>query len=312
LTIRDESGVVVLWRFIDSWRKRKAMAKPDRRRIRPRSKGIGTASLARSAANVRLRMTANFSWKRGLKHAAIPAALFLVAGAALATQSRDPEKLGEGMGRLLIVVIGAALGASYLWQTGKRRIALAVGIGVCALIGGLTAASLATWHAHRPLVRVPLLDVTEDGTRWLRHPELGFAVKHPGADYIEAPELAAVMGNGDPDTVYYAYADAARTAVLTIGVMNDIGATRAALDDAIVGIERGLRAQVGATSIVDRQLMWDDHHHEARLHAMIASAHCRVAAFAFPGRSPPLVVVVNVISQAPDALADVLRALRSR
>jgi hypothetical protein len=255
-------------------------------------------------------MTTSFSWKRGLKHAAIPSALFVVAGAVLATQSRDPEKLGEGMGRLLFVLIAVALGASYLWQTGKRRIALAVGIGFGALICGLTAAALATRPAHRPLARVPLLDVTEGGTRWLRHPALGFAVKHPGADYVEAPELAAVMGSGDPDTVYYAYTDSARTAVLAIGVMNDIGATRATLDDAMQGIERGLRAQAGAMSIADRQLTWDDHHHEARLHAVIGGAHYRVAAFALPERSPPLVVVINVISQDPDALADVLLALR--
>jgi hypothetical protein len=262
---------------------------------------------------------AEFSWKRAFKHAAIPCVLAVGGLAALSTQVKDPEKLGEDSAKALLVLLGVCLGASRLWQLGQRKAAVGVAVAFVALIGGIVAFGFA--NRSHPLTaadRAPLVDVTEDGARWLRHPTLGFSIHHPGAGFVEQPAAVATIPNRDDRSVYYAYTNAEHDTILVVNVLHDLGATRESFEDAFHGIETGIRESVlanlgsGVTvNIVDRQTMWFGDHGEMSMHAVIGQGHFRVHAFAMhPSGKPPYVVSLSVISATPDALANVLAQIR--
>jgi hypothetical protein len=262
---------------------------------------------------------ADFSWKRAFKHAAIPCVLAIGGLAALSTRVKDPEKLGEDSAKPLLVLLGVCLGVSYLFQQGRRKQALAVALAFVALIGGLVAWGFA--NRSRPLTaadRAPLVDVTEDGMRWLRHPTLGFAIHHPGAGFVEEPSAVAMIPSRDDHSVYYAYANAEHDTILVVNVLHDLGASRESFEQAFHGIETGIRESVLAkfgsavtVNIVDRQTMWFGDRGEMSLHAVIGQGHFRVHAFAMhPSDKPPYVVELSVISATPDALASVLAQIR--
>jgi hypothetical protein len=265
----------------------------------------------------------SFSWRRAAKHVAIPIVLVIVAMAALSTQAANPEKFGEACGQFLVFVLVVALAASYLAQTGRRRAAIGVSVAAVVAIGGLVVAIVATRPTHAKLSasdRMPLVESTEAGQRWLRHPALGFAFHHPGAGFVEAPQYADIMRASDRDagSMYYAYADEQPSAILIVGMLAGMGDSRDSLEHSLDGIERGLRkslaSQLGSgvsIAISDRQVIWDDHRREATMHATIEGAHYRVHMFALqPTGKPPLVVALMVMSSDADALADVLTSLR--
>ncbi len=264
---------------------------------------------------------ADFSWKRAFKHAAIPCVLAIVGLAALSTQVEDPEKLGEASAKPLLLLLGVCIGVSYLFQQGRRKQALAVALAFVALIGGIVAFAVLDRPHQHPLTaadRAPLVDVTEDGTRWLRHPTLGFAIHHPGAGFVAQPEAAAMIPTSDPRSVYYVYANAERDTILVVNVLFDLGASRDSFEDAFRGIETGMRESVlanlgsGVTvNIVDRQTNSSGERAEMSMHALIGQGHFRVHAFALhPSGKPSYVVGLSVISTTPDALANVLAQVR--
>src|SRR5438876_45007 len=97
----------------------------------------------------------DFSWKRAAKHVGIVvgAAIAICLALVFALDVKDPEKSGEGCGRLAGGLAVVTLGLSYLVQQGKKRLAgmLAAGLGVLVVGGITTAVLLANAHETTPL-----------------------------------------------------------------------------------------------------------------------------------------------------------------
>ena len=241
-----------------------------------------------------------FSWKRGFKHALIPLALVIVAGAVIAATRHvaNPEKFGEGVGRFAAVCLVAGLGISALIQKGKQGAAWACGLALGGLIvGGTVYLVLAERPArtHAVVDRSPLV---EDGLR-LRHPSLGFSIRRPPASFKLSPEVAATMGGMDPDVVTYAYAEEPPSMVLAVSVM--YGMDAGDLAEAIKGIKSGLSKGGPVTWIRD-----DLGKTEAHIHGVVSGAHVQVAAY----QLPTAIVTVMVVAREADALADVLASFQ--
>ena len=141
------------------------------------------------------------SWKRGLKHAAIT--LFVVIGlgaaASMVIEVADYEKMGRGVGQFAAFASAIAWGVSYLAQTGRGRLAVAVALGVAGLVVAVTAALVIGIPRSAPLPpltdgeRATPLSQEQDGRRWLVHPTLGFRALDPGPGFQLNPEMAAVF-----------------------------------------------------------------------------------------------------------------------
>lgn len=266
---------------------------------------------------------AAFSWKRGLKHAVLPFLLVIVAaGVVFAVRPpKNPEKFGEGIGQLAAVIGALAFGASYLGQTGRRVGAILLSIVIVGSLGALAAVFVIEAPKRQVLSeadRRSLVESSDGGERWLRHPTLGFAIHHPGEGFAEAPQFASMLeakGGGD-DTVYYAYADAQPTAVLVVGVAlaridssEDFART---VDDIESGIRDSAAKQApdAKLEVVEHTIDWDSGR-DARIHVVFAGAHMRLHVFArkrVDGAS--YVVILGAMSQSADALDNVIRELR--
>jgi len=232
---------------------------------------------------------AEFRWKRGLLHALIPFGAVVAMGVfvVLVKDVADPEKFGEGLGRFALVALLAGMAISYLFQTGKRKAAWAVTAGIGALVVGVAVALLLIDPAPK-IDRRPLID---DGVT-LRHPSLHFSLKRPPAEYHDAPQLVSLMGDQGKDTVIYAYAPAAPSVGLVIGVL--WGATDVA--ETTRGIKRGID-RPGVTWREDKP---------GHLVAAIQGVTLRVELHQVDGA----IVSVMVISQDPTALADVISSFQ--
>jgi hypothetical protein len=77
----------------------------------------------------------SFSWKRALLFGAVVFVFFLAisVGAFTALHPKDPEKFGEGAGRMSVWVFGLGVGISYGKQTKKQltMILSALGVVLC-------------------------------------------------------------------------------------------------------------------------------------------------------------------------------------
>jgi hypothetical protein len=85
-----------------------------------------------------------FSWKQGLVHALIPLAFVLLVGGVLSGLGRiaDPFGFGQALGRSSVILMLAALGISYLAQTGHERLARGLALALTLLLVGATIAGL--------------------------------------------------------------------------------------------------------------------------------------------------------------------------
>jgi hypothetical protein len=265
-----------------------------------------------------------FRWKRGLLHAAIPFALVIAAGlvALLATNPVDPDKAGEGIGRFAFFAFLAGLGVSYLAQTGRRKAALWTGLGLVAVIAAVTVSVIAASRGNAPkrlsaADRAPLVEIEAAGAHRLQHPTLGFSILRPPASYRDSPTMLAMMGPAirDPDSVYYAFAETPPQAGLIVGVMSNLGESRAAFQHVIDGIRSGLadsaRSQSETITYERNEITGSDAHLEAHVHALFGAIHIQVNAYSVhPQGRGTVIVSVTVIAPEPTTLADVLASFQ--
>jgi len=76
-----------------------------------------------------------FRWRLAAAHAVLALMLIAVVTGALALtyDVADPNRFGEGVGRLSVFGVLCALGVSWLFQTGRRRIA-AIVVGLLLML----------------------------------------------------------------------------------------------------------------------------------------------------------------------------------
>lgn len=88
--------------------------------------------------------TRRFSWKQGLVHALVPLAYVIVVGGLLSGLGVVPRpyELGRALGRASVFLTLVALGVSYLAQTGRRRLAIGLGVAMAVVVVGGTVAAL--------------------------------------------------------------------------------------------------------------------------------------------------------------------------
>ncbi len=88
--------------------------------------------------------TRRFSWKQGLVHALVPLAYVMVVGGLLSGLNvvARPYELGRALGRASVFLMLAALGVSYLAQTGRRGPAIGLGVALAVVVVGGTVAAL--------------------------------------------------------------------------------------------------------------------------------------------------------------------------
>lgn len=266
-----------------------------------------------------------FRWKRGALHGLFGFGLVVAGGLALflATDPVDPEKAGEGVGRLSVFGFLAGLGISYLVQTKRKKAALGVVLALVAGIGAIVAV-VATAPRARPLRaadRAPLVEHVVDGQPRLRHPTFGFSIARPPAAYKPSAQITAAMGAAtqDPGTVVYGYAEDPPTGALVVTLMAGAGGSRTDFTRSIAGIRRGLAdsmtQQFGSAAkleILQDDVTGDDAHLEAHLHAVARGVHIQVVAHAIPAEAghAEAIVSVLVISPDPATLADVLTSFQ--
>jgi hypothetical protein len=138
-----------------------------------------------------------------------------------------------------------------------------------------------------------LVAETTAGQSWLRHP-LGFELRHPGADFVADPALAARL-EGSLTTTCDAFTN--RDAQLVVCTTEKAIHTRAEFVAEIDGARRGIAAAArqiaqrspgyltsglegltGATTITD-DVSWDNGRGTAVLHAIVQGVHVRLEAF---------------------------------
>jgi hypothetical protein len=256
---------------------------------------------------------AEFSWKRGLLHGGLAVLLLILAMVVLIAvrPPADPEKLGEGTGRFAVFLFGAVVGISYLRQTGRRRLAGWLSIGGVALIVAAVAAVAAPGCKGAAKLpdgaKSPLVEEEVDGGKRLRHPVLGFSLRHPGGSYVESPYMAKVMhdsAGNDEAMHYYAYAEPLPQAALVIGLAPG-GQSESALEQAVEGLTRGLaellREQLGGAEvrIVQKEVSWTAEKREANVR-IVAAEQIHMRMRALPLASGVLVIVTAL---GPDIAA---------
>jgi hypothetical protein len=265
-----------------------------------------------------------FSWKRGALHALLALGGVVLAGGVLAVAARpvDPFRFGQGIGRFAAVAGLIGLAASWLHQTGRRRLAW---VTVAAVVALLVAAIVTVLVAGRPAPRqLPTLTAAEqqeplrvaDGTGpRLRQAALGFSIPHPGPAYLPLPAadlLELSRRWGDPSLRAWGWLDQSRGAVLVLGAIKGLQ-RREDLEGFRAGLAQSLRAD-GAGTIDSDELLWDSDRREARLTATVQGGVRLAARSALlqPGRGrAPLLVVLVAFTPEPGELDFVLDGLRT-
>lgn len=231
-------------------------------------------------------MNAGFAWKRGLKHIGAVLGVLLVAGAVVAaTWAKDPEKFGEGMGRFMVFAGLVTYGVSYLWQTGRRRWAMAAAGGFVALVAGLTVAVVLNLPKELTATeKAPLRQTTRDGRDMLEHPALGFRIAHPGAGFedIDAEARRAVEQAfpGRNDVTGWAWRnEASGDGLIVLLVKDDIGGR-----EGFAGLVRGLSESMaevtgGSARIAEEAIVWTDAERSAVFAAGVPAGGHLVARF---------------------------------
>jgi len=183
-----------------------------------------------------------------------------------------------------------------------------LGVGVIALIGGVVVAVVLGYrsvHAFSPGDRTHLVEVEREGGTWLRHPTLGFELRHPGPAFREVPEVAAMMAAKDTESIYYGYVDDSKTAVLIIGVKPGGFAEREDVEKTFDGVIHGMATTMGSPHIVSREA----NEHDGTLHVTMGDTHFRARLLSVIGPDS-YALMIMVGSPSADALAPVLASAR--
>ncbi|MBN1772147.1 MAG: hypothetical protein JXB32_12845 [Deltaproteobacteria bacterium] len=264
-----------------------------------------------------------FSWKRAVFHALFALAGVVAAGGVLAavTNPVDPFRFGEGIGRFAAVAALVAFGASWLHQTGRRRLARLV---VGAVVALLVATVVAVFAIDRPGRRAPPeltaaerqepVPVTDGAASRLRQAALGFSIPHPGAAFQalspgEARELSRVWN--DPSMHAWGWVDETRGAALVVGALKGLE-RREDIEGFRRGMVRSLQSSGGAAVETD-ELVWEEGRRESRLTATVQGVHLAARSTLLPrsGGRAPLFVVLVALTLAPGELGFVLEGLRA-
>ena len=268
-----------------------------------------------------------FLWVRAFVHtvlACVAVVATMLAVAFFAAPGSDTRKLGQTVGRLMWFVMAVALGTSWLHQTGRRKAALALGIGVAVLVGSTVATGIMSGKRPRDISltaaeKAPLMITDEGGERRLNHPGFGFSLLHPGPKFVVVPELELVKpkpGQKHDDTTQgYGFVDRDSRAVFLVSVTKGMGAAREQLDEHLEGVRGGFAESLPPEADLhwgEKQVTWTESQHQARLSASFTGEmHLELAAYAVlrPGQVP---FIVNLMVIAPDAAhyANVTTSLR--
>ncbi len=165
---------------------------------------------------------------------------------------KDPHRFGEGLGRLLVFAALVTAGLSYLWQHGKRRLAIAIAVGVVALITAITWTLLGTFGAGAtvtPLTAAERAPLTLSRGK-LEHPTLHFTLEAPGVDFTLAGDegaraIAAAMPGRDDVTGWLYRCPATGEAVLVM-LFKSVLDSRQGLEGLVDGFRQSLLSAGGA------------------------------------------------------------------
>jgi hypothetical protein len=216
-----------------------------------------------------------WSWRRALAHALVALGVVVAAGALLVAVGAvpEPQRFGEGLGRFGLLAMAVTAGVSYLAQTGRRRAAWGLALGTAGLLGLVTALLLGALRADRSAAltateRADLQLEVRDGERWLTHPTLGFALRHPGPSFEPAQEVATAMASADADDgmATWGFVDRHTGEALAVMAVKGIESRRD-LDGFLKGFRDSLE---GAGGRIEREdVAWDDARREVRLEMSI-------------------------------------------
>jgi len=250
--------------------------------------------------------------------------LGVAAFALLAPPQADAKMFGEGIGRLSVFCAAAAFLASWLRQTGRRTMAIAV-IAVFGTLLGALFVFLVVASRHRgagtPALtaaeRVPLLIVDENGERRLKHPAFGFSLLHPGPGFQESADVVKAMGmQADGATQVYGFMEERSRSAVVVSVMKGMGGSKFALANHIDGVLRGVQhalAGNGQLRILRKDTVWEERAHVGRLSVAVGDGmRLDLAAYAVErAAQPPFIVDIIVASPEPQRFAAMLSSFRS-
>jgi hypothetical protein len=264
-----------------------------------------------------------FSWKKGALHAGLAALVVVGVGIVLSAAgvAKDPEKLGEGIGRLALFVVLGALGMSVLFQTGRRRMAWALigvaGVVVAAVVGVALLARRTGEVPLTPVEKRPLVDEMRDGQRWLVSSALGFAVRHPGKAFTPMPRaMVAGAFGADVDASGDAFVDADHGAVVMLLVTSMAPASSDDLEAMAKGIRRGLEKSLGALTAgkelatLRDEVAWRDGDGQVHLHRSDGTVHLHVDGWRGIYGGHPRTVVLVAFTTEGDALSGMANSFR--
>jgi len=253
------------------------------------------------------------SWQRVLGPAVAALGVIVAVGAAVVAADvvQDPQRFGEGLARLALVSMLIAGAVSYLAQLGRRRTAVAVAVGSVALLGLVTGLLVGTWddapaNPLTPAERSDLRIEVRDDRRWLAHPTLGFAVRHPGPSFEPAREVAVAMANADADDgmATWGFVDRHTGEALAVMAVKGIESRQD-----LEGFLKGFRDSLGsAGGRIDREeVAWGADRREVRLD-MVIDGEARVSIRALgaplgPDRAPFLVAILATTDDPARAAA---------
>lgn len=226
-----------------------------------------------------------FRWGHAVLHALVALVLTVVVTGTLAftLDVADPRRFGQGVGRFSLFMMLGALGASWLFQTGRRAAA--------AIVSGLLLSLLAILVAMVIMVdpglsgSLPDDDLLRLDDR-LHHPTLGFTIPDPGPNLDENSELAATYLPSDRDSRAWVYEDRDLSEVVIVILAGRAATDAQTFEDFFTGVLRGQTSAMEDAAVVaderERSIRWADR----RAHAYVIMAgeiHLRVDAFGLPG-----------------------------
>ncbi len=209
--------------------------------------------------------TAAFSTRRALKHVGLLALVLILLAAAASPWVASPKKFGEGVGRFVAFASLAAYGLSYLWQTGRRRLAGGLGASLVLCVAALVVwlATLAPGRrAPTPLTAADQGPLTVDtaGSK-LSHATLAFSLAAPGPGFQEiTQETRPKIGQAFPgrhDVTCWGYRHEDTGAGLLVLLIKQPLDTREALEGVSHGFRESFTGQAKFTVSEDKT-SWTD------------------------------------------------------
>ncbi|PKN54200.1 MAG: hypothetical protein CVU56_27855 [Deltaproteobacteria bacterium HGW-Deltaproteobacteria-14] len=254
-----------------------------------------------------------FSIKRGILHAGVVVGVAIVALAVLAVAAgvRDPQKFGRGSAPFVAFSGFVAFAVSWLAQTGRRRAALGVALGVLALIAVVvvvvTSTGPAAWASDAD--RAPMLERGEGEGARLVHPTLGFSLRPLGGDFAVSRQVAAMFGD-DPDRPSWGWLDTTHGIAALVTLEPGLGpiAPEKRVHDFLSGMVAGTRLQA-----TRREVTWSEPDPSFRLEGTVAGRRILVTGHGAElgvKQQPACVVIVTVGDD--DAALDAWHASFSR